>query len=99
MHWGPTKTDPVKFEFEKNFKPIQPQRRGVPYHLQGCLSNHLDIMRKEGAMEDINPREVVDCIMNLVITENDPHERGCHPHQSWYQDDKVSCAHRCGSET
>ena len=33
------------------------------------LSQHLDMMRKEGAMEDVNPREVVDCTMNLVITD------------------------------
>ena len=26
-------------------------------------------MRKEGAIEDVHPREVVDCTMNLVITE------------------------------
>jgi hypothetical protein len=41
--------DQEKFEFEKNFKPIQPQRRGVPYHYQDRLSDHLDMMRKEGA--------------------------------------------------
>ena len=66
---GCIKTDPVKFQFEKNFKPIQPPRRGVPYHYQNRLSDHLEMMRKEGAMEDINPREAVDCTMNLVITE------------------------------
>ena len=66
---GCIKTDPVKFSFDKNFKPIQPPRRGVPYHYQSRLSEHLEMMRKEGAMEDVNPREVVECTMNLVITE------------------------------
>ena len=66
---GCIKTDPIKFEFEKNFKPIQPHRRGIPYHYRDRLSQHLDMMRKEGAMEDVHPREVVNCTMNLVITD------------------------------
>ena len=32
-------------------------------------SQHLDLMRKEGAIEEAHPREVVDCTMNLVIIE------------------------------
>ena len=66
---GCVKTEPVKLEFEEGFKPEQPPRRGVPYHYQGRLSQHLDMMRKEGAIEDVNPREPLDCVMNVVITD------------------------------
>ena len=66
---GCLKTEPVKVEFEEGFKPEQPPRRGVPYHYQGRLSQHLDMMRKEGTIEDVNPREPLDCVMNVVITD------------------------------
>ena len=59
--------DPVKCKFENNFKLIQPQRRGVPYLYHDRLSDQLDMMRKEGAMEV--GVKVFDCTLNLVITE------------------------------
>ena len=66
---GCVKTEPVKLEFEEGFTPTQPPRRGVPYHYQERLSQHLAMMRKEGAIEDVNPREPLDCVMNVVITD------------------------------
>ena len=61
--------EPVKFAFNKDFKPIQPPRRGVPYHYQDRLTDHLELMQKEGAIETVDPREEIDCTMNVVITE------------------------------
>ena len=66
---GCIKTEPVKFSFDKDFKPVQPPRRGVPYHYQSRLSQHLDLMLKEGAIEAVDPREVVECTMNVVVTD------------------------------
>ena len=66
---GCIKTKPIEFNFEDGFSPIQPPRRGVPYHYQSQLSKHLSMMRQEGAIEDVNPREAVDCVMNVVITD------------------------------
>ena len=66
---GCIKTDPVKFTFDKDFKPNQPPRRGVPYHYQDRLTDPLELMEKEGAIEPVDPREEVDCTMNVVITD------------------------------
>ena len=53
---GCIKTDPIKFEFEKGFKPTQPHRRGIQYHHRDPLSQHLDLIRKEGPIENVHPR-------------------------------------------
>ena len=66
---GCIKTEPVKLAFEKDFKPIQPPRRGVPYHYQERLADHLELMEREGAIKPIDPREEVNCTMNVVITD------------------------------
>lgn len=66
---GCIRTEPVKFSFSKDFKPVQPPRRGVPYHYQPRLAQHLEMMVKEGAIEPVDPREVVECTMNVVITD------------------------------
>ena len=66
---GCVKTEPVKLKFEEGFKPTQPPRRGVTYHYQDRLSQHLSMMRKEAAIEDVNPREPLACVMNVVITD------------------------------
>jgi hypothetical protein len=66
---GLIKTSPIKLEHEEGFKPVQPPRRGVPYHYQERLSQHLALLRKEGAMEEVDPREPIDAVMNVVITE------------------------------
>ena len=66
---GCIKTEPVRFSFSKDFRPVQPPRRGVPYHYQPRLAQHLEMMLKEGAIETVDPREVVECTMNVVITD------------------------------
>ena len=66
---GCIKTEPVKLSFDKDFKPTQPPRRGVPYHYQERLAEHLELMEREGAIEPVDPREEVDCTMNVVITD------------------------------
>ena len=60
--------DPVVLEHEPGFKPIQPPRRSVPYHYRKPLSKHLDLMRREGVIEDVDPNKPIDCVMNAVIT-------------------------------
>ena len=41
----------------------------MPYHYQDRLTDHLELMEKEGAIEPVDPREEVDCTMNVVITD------------------------------
>ena len=36
---GCIKTDPIKFEIDKDFKPTQPHRRGIPYHYSTVLNS------------------------------------------------------------
>ena len=66
---GCIKTEPVKLAFEKDFKPTQPLRRGVPYHYQERLADHLELMEREGAIKHIDPREEINCTMSVVITD------------------------------
>jgi hypothetical protein len=61
--------EPITLEHEDNFRPVQPPRHPVPYHYRDRLSKHLDMMRKEGAIEDVDPREPVDAVLNVVITD------------------------------
>ena len=66
---GKIKMEPVVLEHEQGFRPVQPPRRSVPYHYRERLSKHLDLMRREGVIEDVDPREPIDAVLNLVITD------------------------------
>ena len=41
----------------------------MPYHYRSKLSDHLDLKRKEGVIKDVDSREPIHAILNLVITE------------------------------
>ena len=66
---GKIKMEPVVLEHEQGFRPVQPPRRPVPYHYRERLSQHLAMMRREGVIEDVDPREPIDAVLNLVITD------------------------------
>ena len=59
----------VVLEYNPGFKPIQPPIRSVPYHYREPLSQHLNLMRREGVIEDVNPIKPIDCVLNVDITE------------------------------
>ena len=62
---------PIHLEVEPGFKPTQPQFHNTPIHYKEELSKHLQFLREEGAMTDIDPSEshAYDCVMNTVITD------------------------------
>ena len=57
------KIKPVKLEYERGFRPIQPPRFAVPYHYHERLSRHLQKLREDGVIED------VDCFLNIALSE------------------------------
>ena len=66
---GKVKVKPVKLEYEQGFRPVQPPRFAVPYHYQDRLSKHLQKLREDGVIEDVDPREPIDCILNIALSE------------------------------
>ena len=66
---GLVKVRPVKLEYEKGFDPAQPPRYPIPYHYRDRVSSHLDKLRSEGVIEDVNPSEPIDIILNTTISE------------------------------
>ena len=53
---GKVKINPIKLEYERGLKPIQPPRFVVPYHYHERFSRHLQKLREEGVIEDVDPR-------------------------------------------
>ena len=41
----------------------------MPYHYQDRLGVHLKKLKKKGIIEDVNPAEPIDCILNVAISE------------------------------
>lgn len=70
---GSMKVKPVKLQYEEGFKPIQPQRYPVPYHYRERLSAHLKKLRHEGIIEDVDPAEKIDCVLNVTISDKKMH--------------------------
>ena len=66
---GKVKVKPVRLEYEQGFRPIQPPGFAVPYHNQELLSKHLQKLRDDGVIEDVDPREPIDCILNIALSE------------------------------
>ena len=74
---GKVRVKPVKLEHEQGFRPVQPPRFAVPYHYQERLSKHLEKLREDGVIEDVDPREPIDCILNIALSE----KKQGHPHE------------------
>ena len=68
-HIGLIKTDPIKYNFDPKIKPTQPPYHPVPLHYRDKLSKHLQYLREEGVITDVDPRQPYDCVLNVVITD------------------------------
>ena len=95
--------EPVMLEQKPGLQLIQLPRRPVPYHNRPKLSEHLDLMRKEGVIEDMDPWESIDTAFNLVTTNKKaPREirmnMDATPINKGRQDDQVQHQH-CGRGT
>ena len=66
---GKMKTRPITLQYDEGFKPIQPPRYPVPYHYRERLTNHLEKLKAEGVIEDVEPSEPIDCVLNVAISE------------------------------
>ena len=66
---GCMKTSPVVLDFDPKFKPTQPPFRPIPIHYREKISEHLQKLREEGVITDVDPRKPYECVMNTVITE------------------------------
>ena len=63
------KTSPVMLDFDPKFTPTQPPYRPIPIHYRDKVSAHLQRLRDDRIITDIDPRETYDSVMNTVITE------------------------------
>ena len=66
---GCMKTSPVVLDFDPKFKPTPPPYRPIPIHYRAKISSHLEKLREEGIITDVDPRKSYPCVMNTVITE------------------------------
>ena len=66
---GKMKIAPIKLQYEKDFQPVQPQRYPIPYHYREKKSKHLKKLKDENIIEDVDPSEPVDCVLNTAISE------------------------------
>ena len=64
---GKIHVDPVVLEHKQQFKPINPPRRLVPHYHRKRFSKHLDVMRREGVIKDVDPNKPINCVLNMVI--------------------------------
>ena len=63
------KVEPVKLQYRHGFVPVQPPRYGIPYRYQGRVSAHLQNLRRDGMIKDVDPAEAVECVLNVTISE------------------------------
>ena len=66
---GKVLTKPIHLEFEQDFIPVQPNYRPVPIHYKTKVSKHLQFLREQDVIEDVDPSSTFDCVLNVVITE------------------------------
>ena len=66
---GCIKANPVVLDFDPKHKPTQPPYRPIPLHYRDRVSAHLNKLREEGIITDVDPRKSYDCVMNTVITD------------------------------
>ena len=72
---GKLEGEEVRLRYERDFKPVQPPRYPVPYHYQERLSAHLRNMRRDGVIEDVDPTEKMDCVLNVQSRRRKRRER------------------------
>ena len=68
-HIGKMKQEPVHLDYVEGFSPKQPPYRPMPIHYQAKVSEHLEFLRKESVIEDVDPKDSYECVMNVVITD------------------------------
>ena len=66
---GKMKCDPIHLDYDPAHKPTQPRFHNVPLHYQKEVSDHLDFLRCQGIIKDVDPKKSYDCVMNVVITD------------------------------
>ena len=66
---GCMKITPVTLQYEKEFKPIQPPQYPIPYHYRERTEEHIKKLKREGVIEDVDPSEPIDCVLNTTISE------------------------------
>ena len=66
---GKMKCEPIHLDYEKNFKPKQPNFHNIPIQYQKKVSELLDFLRQQNVITDVDPKESFDCVMNTVITD------------------------------
>ncbi len=66
---GQIKIDPIHLDFEENFQPTQPSFHNVPIHYRPQVSAHLQFLREQGAITDVDSSDTHECVMNTVITD------------------------------
>ena len=52
---GKVDTEPIDLYFKPKYKPIQPPFRPPPLHYQDKLSEHLEYLRRNDIIEDVDP--------------------------------------------
>ena len=62
---GKIMMEPVRLQYEPGFKAMY----GLPYHYQDRLATHLHKLTFEGIIEEVDPSEPVDVVLNLAISE------------------------------
>ena len=68
-HIGQMKTVPIQLDYDQMFKPMQTPYHPPPLHYKEKLSQHLAYLRKEGVITDADPRQLYDCVLNVVISD------------------------------
>lgn len=66
---GKLNCEPVSLPSDKNFKPVQPPFHNIPIHYQGKVSELLQFLRENDVITDVDPKEIIDCVLNVVITD------------------------------
>ena len=66
---GKINCEPIHLEYESDFKPEQPRFRNVQINYQPKVSKLLDFLRKQDVIEDVDPKDNYDCVMNVVVTD------------------------------
>ena len=66
---GKIDCEPIRLEYEPDFKPEQPRFRNVPINYQPEVSKLLYFLRKQDVIEDVDPKDNYDCVMNVVVTD------------------------------
>ena len=62
---GKLKCEPVSLPSDPNFKPTQPPFRNVPLHYQRKVSDLLSFLRENDVIEDVDPKEINECIYSM----------------------------------